>query len=71
MYKITYENVISIARTEEELFDRLVRRLCFLHPDYRKEYIDNTAYAVVMYFVERDGKGSFVDTDFRVEKGAS
>ena len=31
MYKITYDNVISIARTEEELFDKLVRRLCFLH----------------------------------------
>ena len=71
MYKITYDNVISIARTEEELFDKLVRRLCFLHPDYRKEYIDNTAYAVVMYFVERNRKGSFVDKDFRVEKTGS
>ena len=67
MYKITYENVISIVRTKKELFDQLKRRLLFLHPDYPKDFIDNAAHAVVLYFAEREGKGSFVDKDFKVE----
>ena len=66
MYKVSFENIIHIARSSEELFDCLYNRLLVINPGGEK-HAKSIAFAVTEYMSKARRGEVFEDKAFKVE----